>query len=77
VYEVKDDDIALMPISKTARDTFEKIDRDLASLAKRLDAMDAKIADLNGGVFADLERLAKNNAQVVEYWKRHNDRLSK
>jgi hypothetical protein len=77
VYELPDSDPLLQGFNKTAVDTISKIDRDLASLAKRLDAMDAKIADLNGGMFADLERLAKNNAQVVEYWQRHNDRLSK
>jgi hypothetical protein len=75
MYELPDSAPLLQGFGKSAIDTISKIDRDLASLTKRLDEMDAKLADLNGGMFADLERLAKNNAQVVSYWQRHNERL--
>jgi hypothetical protein len=75
VYEVKDDDITLSGFSKSAQSTIMKMETALADLSKRLDAMDAHLGDIKGGMFSDLERLAKNNAQVVEYWQRHNERL--
>jgi hypothetical protein len=77
MYELPDNDPLLQGFSKSAIDVINKIDRDLANLTKRLDEMDAKMADLNGGMFSDLERLAKNTAQVVSYWQRHNERLSR
>jgi hypothetical protein len=77
MYELPDNDPLLQGFSKSAIDVINKIDRELANLTKRLDAMDAHLADLKGGMFADLERLAKNNAQAVSYWQRHNNRLSK
>jgi hypothetical protein len=77
VFELPDSDPLLQGFSKSAMEVITKIDRDLANLTKRLDEMDAKIVNIKGGMFADLERLAKNNAQSVDYWKRHNERLSK
>lgn len=75
MFELPDSDPLLQGFSRSAMEVITKIDRDLANLTKRLDAMDAKIGDIKGGMFSDLERLAKNNVQVVEYWQRDNERL--
>jgi hypothetical protein len=77
MYECDPENIALMGLGKSQRITFERIEKSLSDLTKRLDEMDAHLGDIKGGMFADLERLAKNNAQVVAYWQRHNDRLAK
>jgi len=49
----------------------------IETLTKRLDAMDASLADLKSGMFADLEKMAANNKQTLSYWAKHNERLSK
>jgi hypothetical protein len=79
VHIVDDTDpvlLATTPISDAAA-KMAKAESDIEVLTKRLDEMDAKIGDIKSGYFADLERLAKSNAETVEYWQRHHERLAK
>jgi hypothetical protein len=79
MFELKDSDpaILLQGHSKKTVDTFTKIESDLANIAKRIDEMDAALADLkNSNMFADLEKMAANNRKTVDYWAKHNERLS-
>jgi hypothetical protein len=61
VHIVSDDDIALMPMSKTNREAFIKIESDLAALAKRADAQDKAFADIMSRLEQDLEKYAAAN----------------
>jgi hypothetical protein len=79
MYEVKSDDAVLLATTPIS-DAYAKmaaVENALFDLTKRLDAMDAHLVDLKGGMFAELEKMAANNAKDIAYWDRHRDRLSK
>jgi sugar phosphate isomerase/epimerase len=76
--DLSDEDESLTDLAKRIGshpviDAANKLD----ALAKRMDAQDAALADLKGGMFADLEKMAAGNRETVAFWQRHNDRLSK
>jgi hypothetical protein len=75
VHIIDDEDITLMNLTKSERIAQERIQKSLRDLTNRLDDMDAKIADIKDGLFADLEKMAANNKTTVAYWDRHNERL--
>ena len=62
MFEVHDDDIALLPMSPAARENLVKIECSLKDLTKRLDARDSAIERLEARL-AHIERTTKSFAK--------------